>query len=589
MKRFFTLLIIITQISYLNFLLIESPKKNNLKKTEEEVDELSNDIIILHLNDVHCGLNDSIGYDGFVLYRDELKKKYKTVLTVDVGDHIQGGTLGAITEGGAILAVMNEVNFDVNTLGNHEFDYGVERLVEINENKTNKYICSNFRKANESTSFFLPYQIVEANNKTIGFIGVVTPLTFTKTYLCTLKDENGNYIYDFYSDKNEFYNVVQENIDKVKNEEGADYVILLTHIGMDVEDFSSNDLLAHLENVNLILDGHSHKVYTVTSKDKYDNDIYLAQAGTKLAYIGQITISEKGEVTAETIREVPRPADGADYIKINRGGKDRYVSKSMNEFLNSIWEEHRDELFLEVGYIDFDMIIRSEKDIDSVCKLRECNLGDLVTDSFKGVVSAEIAMVNGGAIRNGLLKGKITRQKLVDVMPYFNSVFVKEVNGSSILDALEFGVSKLPLPFAGFPQVSGITFDVDTSINSTVVTDPNGMFIRVEGERRVSNVKINGIDLDPSKYYNLSSSEYVLSGGDGYSMFSTFKTINESIFADSDALQYYIKNDLDGLVPEKYKKVDERINIDKPDEKINNSSYIKGNLLFLLLLISFFA
>jgi len=95
--------------------------------------------------------------------------------------------------------------------------------------------------------------------------------------------------------------------------------------------------------------------------------------------------------------------------------------------------------------------------------------------------------------------------------------------------------------------------------------------------------------LDPSKYYNLSSSEYVLSGGDGYSMFSTFKTINESIFADSDALQYYIKNDLDGLVPEKYKKVDERINIDKPDEKINNSSYIKGNLLLVLLLISFFA
>ena len=592
MKYLFAFLIIIAQIDYLNFSKIDSSKKNNLKTTKRKLDDLSDDIVIIHLNDVHCFVNDTIGYDGFVLYRDELKKKYKTVLTVDVGDHVQGGTLGAITEGGAILDIMNKVNFDVNTLGNHEFDYGVDRIMEINEQMTTKYICSNFRKRSETNPIFPPYQIVNANGKKIGFIGVVTPLAFSKTYLCTLKDENGNYIYDFYSDKKELYKVVQENIDKVKNE-GADYVILLTHLGKDSEDFSSSELLANVEKADIVLDGHSHQVYTVTSKDKKGKDIYMAQTGTKLANIGQITITTGGEIKAETITEVPKPTDETDCKTINRGKADRYVSKSMNEFLNNIWESHKEELYLQVGNIDFDMKVMPENQTAShsnFCRVRECSLGNLVSDSFKDILNADAALVNGGGIRSGLLKGTITRKNILDIMPFFNSIFVKEVTGQSILDALEFGVSKLPISSVGFPQVSGITFDVDTSINSSVVTDSNGFFEKVDGKRRVSNVKINGQNLVPDKKYNLSSSEYILAGGDGYSMFSPFKTVNESVFTDSDALQYYIKNDLQGKIPDKYNNEDnDRINLDPPKKIYNwykHSENIKWNLYALLLLIA---
>ena len=102
-------------------------------------EELSDDIVIIHLNDVHCGITDKIGYDGFVLYRRELEKKYKKVITVDVGDHIQGGTLGAISDGEAIIKIMNEVNFDVAILGNHEFDYRLAQLHKLGDNITSKY------------------------------------------------------------------------------------------------------------------------------------------------------------------------------------------------------------------------------------------------------------------------------------------------------------------------------------------------------------------------------------------------------------------------------------------------------------------
>ena len=111
MAKVFIILILISQINYLYLSPIsrKNLKKGKMKNNERKLDELSNDIVIIHLNDVHCGFNDTIGYDGFALYRNELKKKYKNVITVDVGDHAQGGVLGAITEGKAVLEILNKI------------------------------------------------------------------------------------------------------------------------------------------------------------------------------------------------------------------------------------------------------------------------------------------------------------------------------------------------------------------------------------------------------------------------------------------------------------------------------------------------
>jgi 2',3'-cyclic-nucleotide 2'-phosphodiesterase (5'-nucleotidase family) len=155
----------------------------------------------------------------------------------------------------------------------------------------------------------------------------------------------------------------------------------------------------------------------------------------------------------------------------------------------------------------------------------------MIADAFREVIESNISYVNGGNIRDSLLKGNITRKDIIDIMPFFNSLFVKEITGEAFLNALEFGVSKLPEAFGGFPQVSGCTFYVNTSFKSTVETDENGMFIKVGGQRRVSNVKINGKPLVLTQKYNLSASEYILSGGDGFTMFSQFPSVNESICA----------------------------------------------------------
>ena len=591
MNKTYIFLILIAQINYLYLSPIESK--------ERKLDGRTEDIVIIHLNDVHCGLNDTIGYDGFVLYRNELRKKYNNVITVDVGDHIQGGTLGAITNGEAILKIMNKIKFDVNTVGNHEFDYGIEQLTKLNNQMTTKYICANFCYKKDKTKFFDDaYTIIEADNIKIAFIGIVTPLTFSKTYISTIKDENGDAKYDFLSDSNELITTIQGYINKVRSVENADYVILLTHIGMNVEDYTSNDIISKLENVNAVLDGHTHRVYNTTSRDLKNHDVYFTQTGTKLANIGELIIKKDGTISTRNIAEVPEPTVKNGTKTILRNGVNRWVDTDMNDFINQLWDTYSDQLNIPIGTIDYDLLIRPVGSSDShtiYCRYKECTLGNLVADSFKAVVSADIAIVNGGAIRSDLLKGEIKSKNIIDIMPFFNSVFVKEVTGQCILDALEFGVRQMPNAFGGFPQVSGITFDVKNYIDSPVVTDSNGMFIRVDGERRVFNVKINGENLDVNKKYNISCSEYVLAGGDGYTMFSDFKVVNESLFTDSDALSHHIQYNLNKRVPEMYKNELGRINIVTEEEvsevKKKNSYdkylqyYIKNLLLILIYLI----
>ena len=154
----------------------------------EEYESLSNDIIILHTNDVHCGIEDKIGYDGLMLYKKELEKKYKHVLLVDAGDHIQGGTIGLLSKGKDIIDIMNYLKYDVVTIGNHEFDYKVEQLYNLSHIIDAGYICANFLWRKNQTTVFPPYKIVELedSNITIGFIGVVTHQALTKSYLHNL-------------------------------------------------------------------------------------------------------------------------------------------------------------------------------------------------------------------------------------------------------------------------------------------------------------------------------------------------------------------------------------------------------------------
>ena len=543
------------------------PIKTNLKKNLRKVDESSDDIVIIHLNDVHCGINDTIGYDGFVLYRRELEQKYKYVLTVDVGDHVQGGTLGAISEGAAIIKIMNEVNFSVATLGNHEFDYGVETLNNLGQNITSRYICSNFCYKKNKTTVYQPYKVVEAGNKKIGFIGVVTPLTFSKTFLSTLRDEEGEYLYDFLvSDgREELYNSTQKYIDELRNNESVDYVILLTHMGMDIEEYTSNELLSKLTGVDAVLDGHTHLVYNKTSKDKDDKDIHISQTGTKLESIGQLIIKTDGSLITEIIKEVPEPEENiTGAAKVTRSKVERWVDENMTNFMNEVYDEYSDVINAVIGKLDNDLIIRPENTTDShyiYCRTRECTVGNLIADAIANG-NADFAILNGGSVRSNMYKGNLTKGDIINALPWFGNVVVKKLPGQTVIDALEFGVRDYPKPSGGFPQVSSnLSYTFNPDINSTVITDSNGLFINITGERRITSVKVNGEPIDPNKNYSVALREFIAKGGDGFEMITPYDITLEGLATDTESLADFIQYELKGSIPESYAKIQGRITL----------------------------
>ena len=540
--------------------------------------EKSDDIIILHTNDVHCGVQDTIGYDGLMLYKKQLLNKYKNVILVDAGDHIQGGTMGLITNGEAIIEIMNKLGYEVATVGNHEFDYGISQLDAIAKLLDCSYISTNYCYKKNKTSIYPGTKIIEKGGKKIGFIGVATPQTLSKTFLITLVDEEGEQIYDFLTENHsqELYDKIQKNIDELKKQ-GCDYIIILGHLGMHgdaLEENTSAGVLKNLKNVNALLDGHSHVVYSQTTPDKDGNNIILAQTGTKLANIGILTIHSNGTLSHQNINEVPYEADLADQtLNVTRSRTVRYVDKEMNELIANITNSYSDKLKTVVGHTDFLLnVFRSDSESterNTQFSLNNENaLCNLVTDSMREIGNADVSIMNAGTVLIDINPGNITYQDVINTMPFSNDVLVKSIKGQNILEALEFGVRTLPGETTRFPQVSGISYKVDTSINSSVVVDENEVFHSLGKENRVYDVKINGEDLDVNKTYKISSHSFILGGGDGYSMFSDCEILETSLGIDNEVLLNYIKNKLNGTIPSTYKTSEGRLI--KTNGKINN-------------------
>ena len=531
--------------------------------------EKSNDIVILHTNDVHCGVQDSIGYDGLMLYKKQLLQKHNNVILVDAGDHIQGGTIGQITSGEAIIDIMNELEYDVVTLGNHEFDYGIEQLETIKNSLTCGYISSNYCYKKNKESIYPPYKIIEKGGKKIGFIGVATPETLTKSYLITLLDDKGELIYDFLTENHnqELYERVQKHIDELQ-EKKVDYIIILAHMGKggdSLEEDTSIELLKNLKNVNALIDGHTHLIYSEKTPDKNNNNVILVQTGTKLTNIGVLTIHENGTLSHENIDEVPYdPTLAEQTLNVTRSSKIRYVDKDMSEFLNDIYDSFSDKLNEVIGKSDFliNVYKNATESTDShtqLSRIGENALCNLVADSMRELGEGDITILNAGTVRADINKGNITYQNVLNVLPYSDDIIVKEITGQTILEALEFGVRNFPEQNARFPQVSHITYKLDTSINSSVVVDENKVFKKLGGENRVYDIKINGEKLDLKKKYTISSRYFILNGGDGYSMFANCETIKTSLGVDNEVLLHYIRNNSNGTIPIKYKAAEGRL------------------------------
>ncbi len=521
--------------------------------------EEAKDIVILYTNDVHCGINDSIGYEGLARVKAAYEAVGKEVILVDCGDSVQGDVIGTLSKGEAIVELMNEVGYDVAVIGNHEFDYGMEQFNKNVSLAKFQYICCNFLN-DKGEAVLKPYTIVEAAGKKIGFIGIDTPESFTKSTPVYFQDGEGNYIFSFCEGNNgqDLYDKVQETVDAVRAE-GVDYVIAVAHLGIDYQSapWMSTDVITNTTGIDVVLDGHSHSVIAGDAvKNKDGNDVILTSTGTKLANIGIFTITGEGKMSTMLLDSDAIKFMSAVGALTEDNGAGEAVAAALaknEELVNTVVAK------TSVTLTTTDPVAVDEKGkAIRIVRNQETNLGDLCADAYRAMGNTDIAFVNGGGIRANIEEGDITYGQIIKVHPFGNALCTVEATGQEILDALEFSVCNLPGESGGFLHVSGLKFTVDMNVDSTVVKSEKKEFVEVAGERRVRDVEVLQEDgtyapIDPNKTYTLASHNYMLRDeGDGYTMFSDNNFLTEDTMLDNQVLITYIKDVLGGTVGSEY-------------------------------------
>ena len=505
--------------------------------------EPTGDIVVLFTSDVHCGVDKNFGYAGLVNYRNKLVADGDAVALVDNGDSIQGEPIGTLSKGEYIIELMNDVGYDVAIPGNHEFDYGMDTFLALTEKANFPYISSNFKKGDELV--FDAYKILELAGKKVAFVGVTTPKTVTSSTPAYFQDENGNYIYNFCQDETgeALYAAVQSAVDAARAE-GADYVVAMAHLGNEGEcmPWTSSEVVNNTTGIDVLLDGHDHQAEQNTVKNKDGQDVLMAGCGTKMSAISQLRIAADGTMTTQVVKYDATLA--AMYTK----------DSSISDSISAITSQFEDTLNEVVANSDVDLVIYDPANPDvRLIRTTETNLGDLCADAYRAMSGADIAFVNGGGIRVNLEKGEITLGEILSVHPFGNALCTVEATGQQILDALEMASRNVPNENGGFLQVSGLTYEIHTYIESSVTLDENGMFKSVDGEYRVKNVKVGEEDLDVTKTYTLASHNYMLkSGGDGLCMFTEDPIILDETMLDNQVLINYITDTLGGSVGAEY-------------------------------------
>lgn len=538
------------------------------------VDEnASGEITIVYTNDVHSYIDnivkdgdgnvvgDGLRFSKIAAMVADLKAEGKNVILADAGDEVQGAVYGAMDEGASIIKIMNACGYDVAAPGNHDFDYGVWGFLRNADAANFTYVSCNFHSTITKEEVLPPTKVFEFGDKKVAIVGVTTPSTITSSTPAYFQNENGEFIYTVDGVKNpeDLYVSVQNAIDSVRDD--VDYVIGLGHVGIAADDkkngTSSEDIIANVSGLDAFIDGHSHStVEGQPIKDKEGKEVLLTQTGSYLSAVGLMTISEDGSISTKLITEYER--------------EDEKVAEIEQKWI----EDVNNQLGEKIANLDFTLYTNNpDNNNQRFIRASEMNLGDFVADSIywyfndKLDIDCDIAIVNGGGIRAQIENGDVTYLTAKSVEPFGNMICLISASGQQIIDALEMGVGVVggwneewnsPAESGGFLHVAGLSFTVDASVESSIVTDDNGMFESVAGDYRVKNVKVYNKttgtyeDIEPDKKYQLGGINYLLrNGGNGMSMFDDDELSVDYVGQDYVILSEYFKSFAqDGGMPE---------------------------------------
>lgn len=512
----------------------------------ETAGEMAGQIVILHTNDVHGAID---GYAKVAALKAEYEAKGAEVLLMDAGDYIQGTTSVSVSKGATAVELMNLAGYDLATLGNHEFDYGMDNLQTILEKAEFGVVAANIQY-NGAAAFDANKVFELADGTKIGVFGLATPETATKANPAMIKGVT-------FLAGDELYACAEQQV-KALTEAGCDYIICLGHLGIDSESEPNRsiDVLGKVTGIDVFIDGHSHSDYeavkAATNGTGKVGDTLITSTGTAAANVGVVTISKDG-------------------IAVSSVGLSKYEGsvKAVADRAAAITAE----IDAEYGKVFAKTEVDLNGEREPGNRTEETNLGDLIADALLWEVTKDgslpvakenvIAITNGGGIRASIAKGDITKKDINTVLPFGNTVAYITVSGEVLLEALEASTYCTPESVGAFPQVAGIEFTVDTSkAYDQGEQYSDSTYYGPKSINRVTITSINGKDFDPKATYVVVTNDFMAAGGDTYYAFTTSANIVDTGIPMDEALMSYITEELDGVITaEKYGEPQGRITV----------------------------
>lgn len=512
----------------------------NNESPKDDVLEYEGKTIILHTNDVHGALE---GYSYINPLREAFTEMGASVITVDNGDYSDGSLSLTETEGALAFELMDEVGYDIAGIGNHDFAFGVSKLLSNFASTKVKPICANLFEG--ENLLFDADTVIETDGIKIGFFGLATPETYTKVNPAMIKGLT-------FKASDDMFEIAKNETAELRTQ--CDIVICLAHLGTAVESTGnrSTDLYENVSTVDFIIDGHSHTVM-----EKGDNNEPIQSTGTGFENIGVIQIDNKTKKIEKNY-----------LVKTDGLPQDEKILTMVQNATRSVNYEYKQ------------VFAKSEVFLDGARetnRTQETNLGDLVADSLRWYAMEKtsctvaddhvVGLINGGAIRANLNIGDITKEDAHNVLPFGNTLSVVYVKGSDLLKILEASTFCSPDQIGGFPQVAGIEYTIDTAKDFDQGDQyPDSTYHDPKTVNRVTINSVNGKAFEPTDTYAVVTNDFCESGGDTYYLLKSYKdsgnSFNSGVAVDTVLIQF-ITEPLGGVIVSEYSEPLGRIHVIK--------------------------
>lgn len=472
-------------------------------------------LYVVHTNDVHGrieeGTDGSLGYAKLSTLLKMGRSVTDNILVLDAGDVLHGTNLANVFEGESVGVLLNMLGYDAVAPGNHDFNYGADRLIELSALSDSmggaKVLAANILDQNGNL-VFQPYQVYDYNGFKVVVIGLTTPDTKTKSHP---RNTEGLTFWD-----DSYVSYAQQAVDLAH--EIGDYVIVLGHIGLDADGsgLTSDMICSAVDGIDLFVDGHSH---TVLENGTEVNGTLIVSTGQYLNNVGLVEIQvSDGAVQGESAMLIPAsevidPSTStlAQSLGITYVADDPEVIAYIDQ-LNAELEQRFSEVVANVP-----VALDGEREH---VRTRVTNLSRLICEAMTAETGADFTIINGGGIRASIEAGEVTLGDINNVLPFTNTVAVCEITGDQVYEALEYGYSMAPETNAAFSQS-------DLKVVYSRFDEPGSRIRRV--------LLPDGTPLDRNATYTVATNDFMAAGGDGYTMFGRVvqegRQLNE-VFAD---------------------------------------------------------